>query len=73
MSDEVDSRIAAMADAAALPRRYGELVFEAPWLARAFGIGVALCRCGLYEWSDFQRSLAEAISAGTPSAPERGY
>lgn len=31
-----------MSGAAALPRRNGELVFEAPWQGRAFGLALAL-------------------------------
>jgi nitrile hydratase accessory protein len=47
----------------ALPRSNGELVFEAPWESRAFGLAVALHESGVYEWSDFSTELAAEIAA----------
>lgn len=45
------------------PRRNGELVFEAAWQARAFGMAVALLdRYGL-GWEAFRPHLVEAIAA----------
>jgi len=41
MPEEPDPRIADMDEQVALPRKNGELVFAAPWEARAFGIAVA--------------------------------
>jgi nitrile hydratase accessory protein len=46
-----------------LPRQNGELVFEAPWEARAFGVAVALCRDQGIEWDVFRRRLIEEIAA----------
>lgn len=70
MSDPRDGRgiavtaeVAAMAGAAALPRRNGELVFDAPWQGRAFGLALALVqRLGL-PWSAFQKHLIAEIAA----------
>jgi nitrile hydratase accessory protein len=45
------------------PRRNGELVFDAPWEGRAFGIAVALADRGVYAWDDFRVSLIEEIGA----------
>jgi nitrile hydratase accessory protein len=45
------------------PRRNGELVFEAPWEGRAFGVAVALAARGVYAWDDFRASLIEEIGA----------
>jgi hypothetical protein len=43
------------------PRRNGELVFAAPWQARAFGMAIALLdRHGL-GWDAFRRHLVAAI------------
>ena len=42
MSATVDDRVGQMAGPEALPRKNGELVFEAPWEGRAFGLAVAL-------------------------------
>ena len=66
MSTEIDGRISEMQGKLALPRSNGELVFAAPWEGRAFGIAVALNEGGAYEWSEFQRRLAEEIAAAPP-------
>jgi nitrile hydratase accessory protein len=72
----VDDRIANMDEAIALPRANGELLFAAPWEARAFGLAVALNEAGLYPWSDFSQGLAQQIAhdeAETEGAPEGNY
>ena len=66
MSTEIDGRISEMQGQLSLPRSNGELVFAAPWEGRAFGIAVALNEGGAYEWSEFQRRLAEEIAAVPP-------
>ena len=63
MSRGADHDVVAMRGAAAPPRRNGELVFEAPWQGRAFGLGVAICERGCYPWIDFQARLIDAIAA----------
>lgn len=67
-----DRRIANMDEQLALPRKNGELVFETPWEARAFGLAVALNEGGLYDWRHFSQGLAAQIAAaerhGTPSS-----
>lgn len=45
------------------PRANGEVVFEAPWQGRVFGMARALCEGGLYEWDEFRVYLIEAIDA----------
>ena len=71
MAGNVDERIANMDEQVALPRSNGELVFESPWEARAFGLAVALNETGIYEWGDFSQGLAREIAnaeaTGTPS------
>lgn len=51
----------AMSQAEAPPRSNGELVFEAPWESRAFGMAVALAHHGLFAWDEFRRALAEEL------------
>jgi nitrile hydratase accessory protein len=69
MTGGVETRIARMEGPAALPRRNGELVFEAPWEGRAFAMAIAAVdRLGL-EWEDFRRQLIAAIEAD----PDRSY
>lgn len=60
----VDSSIAYLDGDAALPRKNGELVFEAPWEGRAFGLAVVLSEKGEYEWDDFHGQLVAAIAGG---------
>ena len=56
---DVDRRVA---DLEGLPRKNGELVFEAPWQSRAFGMVVALNTQGAYDWEEFRRRLVEEIA-----------
>ncbi len=49
--------------AAAPPMVNGELVFEAPWQGRAFGIARGLAERGVYAWDDFRAALIEQIGA----------
>jgi nitrile hydratase accessory protein len=67
---EVDRRIANLDEQAALPRKNGELVFQAPWEGRAFGIAVLLNEKGAYEWNAFRDRLVAEIAAGASPLPE---
>jgi nitrile hydratase accessory protein len=51
-----------LAGPAAPPRRNGEMVFEAPWESRLFGLTLALCQEGRLEWEEFRRALIAAIT-----------
>lgn len=51
------------------PRRNGELTFDEPWHARAFGICVAVLEREGLRWDDFRRHLVPAIEAD----PDRPY
>lgn len=61
MNDEprkpVERRIADV-----LPRRSGELTFEAPWEWRGFGMAIALCDQGLVPFDDLRWRVVSAIS-----------
>ncbi len=57
----------------AVPRKNGELVFEAPWQARAFGMAVALSEAGLFPWEEFRRSLIAEIAAADARGGEFRY
>ncbi|MCC5872607.1 MAG: nitrile hydratase accessory protein [Gammaproteobacteria bacterium] len=63
--------------AEAPPSANGELLFEAPWEARAFGMAVSLADAGCFSWDEFRAKLIEAIAAwerqATPGAPYRYY
>ncbi|MEW5809653.1 MAG: nitrile hydratase accessory protein [Actinomycetota bacterium] len=47
--------------AAALPRSNGELVFDAPWQGRLFGLVVQMCQAGLFTWDEFKKHLIDVI------------
>ena len=63
MAATPDPRIVNMDEQVALPRQNGELVFVAPWEARAFGLAVALNEAGVYPWRDFSQGLAAETAA----------
>jgi nitrile hydratase accessory protein len=45
------------------PRRNGELVFQAPWESRAFGLAMTLHEAGVFDWEEFRRRLIAEIAA----------
>jgi len=45
------------------PRKNGELVFDAPWEGRAFGLTVAILEREGLAWDDFRPHLIRAIDA----------
>jgi nitrile hydratase accessory protein len=53
--------VADMGGTVALPRKNGELVFEAPWESQAFGIAIALYERGHYDWEEFRGRLISEI------------
>ena len=52
------------------PMANGEVVFEAPWQSRVFGMAVSLCEQGLYTWPEFQANLIQAIGEWDRNALE---
>jgi nitrile hydratase accessory protein len=73
MGETDRSAIAAMDGAAALPRLNGELVFEAPWEGRAFGLAVSLNERGLYDWPSFRDELVAHIASADSNGRKSGY
>jgi nitrile hydratase accessory protein len=69
VSDVVAAEVREMTGPAALPRQNGDLVFEAPWQGRAFGVAVNLARSLDVDWDEFRRRLIAAID----DDPERPY
>jgi nitrile hydratase accessory protein len=55
---------------AAPPRSNGELVFEAPWESRLFGVTLALHDAGCFEWPEFQQRLIAAVGRWEAGARE---
>jgi nitrile hydratase accessory protein len=63
---KIDRQIADLGGEAALPRKNGELVFQAPWQGRAFGLAVVLNEKGAYLWDEFRAGLVDRIAKGEP-------
>jgi nitrile hydratase accessory protein len=63
VSDEGPAELLDVGGPAAPPRRNGELVFEAPWESRLFGLTLSLHRAGLFEWEEFRQRLIGEIAA----------
>jgi nitrile hydratase accessory protein len=66
VSDQSSIAGALVADAGgpgAPPRRNGELVFEAPWESRAFGMAIALSEAHTCDWEQFRSRLIDEIGA----------
>jgi nitrile hydratase accessory protein len=68
MSDLVRPEVQSMAGVAALPRENGELVFDAPWQGRVFGLALGIVHQHDLDWDDFRRRLMAAIEAD-PARP----
>ena len=61
--------LALMDGRSAPPRDNGELVFDAPWQARALALALAVVENAELPWDAFRSRLIEAIA----DAPERPY
>jgi nitrile hydratase accessory protein len=62
MANKPDLEVAQMEGIEALPRKNGELVFDALWEGRVFGMAVALNDQGTYAWREFRDELVERIA-----------
>jgi nitrile hydratase accessory protein len=58
---------------AAPPMANGELVFEAPWQGRVFGMAEALASADVFPWSEFQSALIEKIAAWEAHGADEPY
>ena len=54
---------------AAPPSANGELIFEAPWEGRIFGMARQLAESGVYSWDEFRDSLIACIGQWESAAP----
>jgi nitrile hydratase accessory protein len=68
-----DAKVGQMDGEAALPRKNGELVFEAPWESRAFGLAVAMSDRDQYAWEEFRQRLIARIGAADASGDPSTY
>ncbi len=63
---------AALPEAIAPPQANGELLFDAPWQGRAFGMVHSLVDAGQFSWDEFRDQLIIALEQGAVGA-ERYY
>lgn len=68
-----DGRVEDLSDSLAVPRKNGELVFEAPWEGRVFGMAVAMSEGQCYAWDAFRDRLAAEIAAAEEHQDDSGY
>jgi nitrile hydratase accessory protein len=73
MDWEADRHISNMDGEQALPRSNGELVFEAPWEGRAFGVAVRMNEDRHYEWKEFVDVLIDEIAVADREGVESTY
>ena len=52
------------------PMANGEVLFDAPWHGRVFGMAVALHEAGVFAWSEFQAQLIEVVGVWDSQAAE---
>ncbi len=75
--DETDARLhrllAGLEGATTVPRKNGELVFEAPWQGRVFGMAVALSEQGIFPWEEFRQALIVEVAATEARGGEFRY
>lgn len=55
------------------PMQNGELVFDAPWQGRVFGMAESLADAGVFQWGDFQAALIEVIGEWRPEEAAYEY
>jgi nitrile hydratase accessory protein len=69
----IERVVADLAGSAALPRQNGELVFQAPWEGRVFGLAVALHDRQAYAWDEFRDRLIEEIGRAEADGEPSSY
>jgi nitrile hydratase accessory protein len=70
---ETERLLGDLAGRAAVPRRNGELVFEAPWQGRVLGMAVALSEQGAFSWEEFRGELVQQIAEAEARGGEFRY
>lgn len=68
-----DARIEELSDDLAVPRKNGELVFQAPWEGRIFGMAVALNDRKAFDWDAFRDRLIQEIADAEEHGDSSGY
>ncbi len=53
------------------PMANGEVIFEAPWQSRVFGLARVLCEAGHFEWDEFRSQLIRSIDSWEQSVSDK--
>jgi len=73
MAMQPDRQIADMVGASSLPRKNGELVFDAAWEARIFGMTISMHERQLFDWNEFRDELIEEIATADRENSDSTY
>jgi nitrile hydratase accessory protein len=73
MTMQPDRQIADMEGTGALPRKNGELVFDAAWEARVFGMTISMHERQLFDWNEFRDELIEEIGEADRAGSDSTY
>ena len=57
-----------LTDDLAPPMANGEVLFDAPWQGRAFGMARTLAQAGVFSWDEFRRHLIRIIGVADREA-----
>ena len=73
MAMQPDRQIADMDGESSLPRKNGELVFDAAWEARVFGMTISMHERQLFAWDEFRDELIEEIATADRAGSDSTY
>ena len=73
MAMQPDRQIADMDGASSLPRKNGELVFDAAWEARIFGMTISMHETQLFAWNEFRDELIAEIAEADREGSDATY
>lgn len=60
-------------DEIAPPMANGEVIFEAPWQSRVFGLARVLCEAGHFNWDEFRDRLIARINDWESNQEDAAY
>jgi nitrile hydratase accessory protein len=73
MAMQPDRQIADMDGTSSLPRKNGELVFDAAWEARVFGMTISMHERQIFAWNEFRDELIEEIATADRERSDSTY
>lgn len=73
MSGAADEAEFAPGDGLAPPMSNGEVVFDAPWQGRVFGMARVMASSGLFDWTEFRACLIDELSGAAGAGETFAY